>query len=127
MQLRRRYAETSPRRLRETPLSVCGAALTPLPEGALLGRCHAQLRHAVDQLHEQTEETALDRLMRSGVSRDEALSRLGTQLPVGEKMAKSDYLIDNNGTEGQTLQQVEAVFNALRGEMEKTRPIARAE
>ena len=34
MQLRKRHTEATPR-LRETPLSVCGAALTPLPEGAL--------------------------------------------------------------------------------------------
>lgn len=71
-----------------------------------------------------TEETALERLLGSGVSREEALARLGAQLPIKVKIDRSDYVIDNNGTEGQTLRQVEAVFNALRRDMEKARPFS---
>lgn len=66
-----------------------------------------------------TEEKALERLMRSGISREEATVRIRAQLPVGEKISRSDYSIDNSGTKEETLRQVEAVFNALRTEMVK--------
>jgi dephospho-CoA kinase len=66
-----------------------------------------------------TEEKALERLTRSGVPREEAMVRLAVQLPVGEKISLSDYSIDNNGTEEETIQQVETVYNSLRTDMEK--------
>lgn len=44
---------------------------------------------------------------RSGLSREETLSRIAAQLPLKEKVRSADYVIDNNGTLRQTEKQVE--------------------
>jgi dephospho-CoA kinase len=44
-------------------------------------------------------ELRLERLVRDrGLSRAEALAMIDAQLPSGEKRARSDYVIDNDGT-----------------------------
>ncbi len=60
-----------------------------------------------------SEETALERLDRSGVPRSEALARIRTQLPISEKMRMADYLIDNGGTMDETRRQVEDIYASL--------------
>ena len=55
-------------------------------------------------------ETAFQRLEKDGVTREEAMQRLRSQLPVEEKMKKSDFLINNDGTPGETLAQVSALY-----------------
>jgi dephospho-CoA kinase len=59
------------------------------------------------------EEVALNRLEKNGIPREEALLRLKEQLPIGEKIKRADFIIDNNGTLEETMAQVEAVYKKL--------------
>lgn len=45
---------------------------------------------------EAEKETVIDRLKRKGLEREEALRRIAAQMPVSEKAAKADYVIENN-------------------------------
>ncbi len=65
------------------------------------------------------EETAVERLVKAGLSRTEALSRLKAQLPIEKKKARSDYTIDNSGTKEQTKRQVEKIYRSLIEDMKK--------
>lgn len=60
-----------------------------------------------------SEETALQRLEKKGISREEGIKRLKSQFPIEMKKAKSDFIIDNSGTLEETAQQVEAIFQKL--------------
>jgi len=64
-----------------------------------------------------TEEAAICRLGAKGVEREDAELRLHAQLPLEEKKAKSDYIIDNNGTLEETMTQVECIYNELMKEV----------
>jgi dephospho-CoA kinase len=66
-----------------------------------------------------SEETALARLEKEGISQQEALLRLQAQLPIEEKMRHSDFIIDNNGTIEETMSQVEKVYKELYEEAKK--------
>jgi len=46
---------------------------------------------------------------RSGLSREQTLSRDAAQLPLKEKIRSADYVIDNNGTLRQTEKQVDSI------------------
>jgi len=59
------------------------------------------------------EETALKRLEKAGVKRTDALLRLQSQLPVKEKMKRSDFIIDNSGPVRETTSLAEAVYKTL--------------
>jgi len=59
------------------------------------------------------EETALKRLEKAGVKRTDALLRLQSQLPVREKMKRSDFIIDNSGSIRKTASQTEAIYKTL--------------
>ncbi|HJL04535.1 MAG TPA: dephospho-CoA kinase [Polyangiaceae bacterium LLY-WYZ-15_(1-7)] len=60
------------------------------------------------------EATQVARLReRDGLSEAEARARLEAQLPLAEKVAVADYVIDNGGTREQTAAQVEAVHAKL--------------
>jgi dephospho-CoA kinase len=67
------------------------------------------------------EETALERLEHAGVARDDALLRLRSQLPVKEKKARADYVIDNSGPKEETLKRVAEVYAVLGEEINKGR------
>ncbi len=60
-----------------------------------------------------TEETALNRLSKVGVGREEATLRLRSQIPVKEKIKRSDFAIDNNGTIEETQAQAEKIYGEL--------------
>lgn len=61
------------------------------------------------------QETQIARGMkRDGLSREEVLMRIGRQLPVEEKRQHAHYVIDTDGTEEQTAQQVKQVFTELK-------------
>lgn len=64
-----------------------------------------------------TQKTALERLMKAGVSRSNAMKRLKVQLPIQVKKKKADYLIDNNGPKQKTRRQVESIYRKLLDEM----------
>jgi dephospho-CoA kinase len=61
-----------------------------------------------------TPEIQLQRLMdRDGLSQEEALARIGAQLPLAEKEAEADYVIDNSGTPEETARQVREMWRRL--------------
>jgi dephospho-CoA kinase len=61
------------------------------------------------------EETQIERLIRDkGYKREEAVSRLGAQMPAREKMMHGDYIIDNSGSLEDTRVQVKAVWGEIR-------------
>ena len=64
-----------------------------------------------------TQKTALERLMKAGVSRSNALNRLKAQLPIKIKKRNADFLIDNNGSKQRTRRQVESLYHNLLDEM----------
>lgn len=52
-------------------------------------------------------------LDRNGYGREEAERRLAAQIPIDEKRALADHVIDNSGSLAETRRQVEALFEAL--------------
>ncbi|WP_088068553.1 dephospho-CoA kinase [Gottfriedia luciferensis] len=61
-----------------------------------------------------SEETQLERLMnRNGLSKEDALLRIASQIPVKEKAARADYVIDNNGSLEDTKIQVINLINKI--------------
>ena len=62
-----------------------------------------------------TEQEQLERAMRrDGLTREEALARLGRQLALSEKIKYADYVIDTSGTKQRTIEQTRAVYESLR-------------
>jgi dephospho-CoA kinase len=60
------------------------------------------------------EAVQLERLMeRDACSRAEALRRIAAQLPIEEKKAMADVVIDNSGTPEETARQVRALYAEL--------------
>ena len=63
------------------------------------------------------EETRLRRLMeRDGIGRDEALRRIGAQMPQDEKARRADLVIDASGTLAETVERTERVHAILMRE-----------
>mgnify|MGYP000070663682 CR=1 FL=1 len=57
-----------------------------------------------------SEETQLERLMqRDESAREDARARIDSQLPLADKVAVADHVIDNNGTRDETRTQVVAL------------------
>ncbi|MCL6588171.1 MAG: dephospho-CoA kinase [Anoxybacillus sp.] len=74
----------------------------------------SNLTHFVDKIIVVYVDDAiqLERLMkRNGFSQEEALARIRSQLPLSEKKAYADAVIDNNGTIDQTRQQLLTILN----------------
>ncbi len=59
------------------------------------------------------EEVALERLEEAGFTREDALKRLGVQMPNTEKARRADYVIKNEGTKEETGRQAERVYQEL--------------
>ena len=60
------------------------------------------------------EEAQIERLVkRSGHTREEALARIGSQMPAGEKALHADYLIDNSGTKEETEAEVKKLWEEI--------------
>jgi dephospho-CoA kinase len=51
---------------------------------------------------------------RDGLSEEDARRRLAAQMPLREKVARADWVIDNNGSPDRTREQVRAVWEALQ-------------
>jgi dephospho-CoA kinase len=59
----------------------------------------------------------LRRLMeRDGITREQALARINSQMPMTEKCAAADYVIDNAGAREDTERRAREVFRALEEE-----------
>ncbi len=52
---------------------------------------------------------------REGLAEVEARRRLGAQMPLREKLVQADWVVDNNGSPEETRQQVERLWEVLRG------------
>jgi len=64
------------------------------------------------------QATEVVRLMsRDGLSEDEARGRIATQMPVADKAALADYVIDNSGSRAETERQVRDVYRKLLGDL----------
>jgi dephospho-CoA kinase len=62
-----------------------------------------------------SEATQVERVVRrDGLSEDEARARIRAQLPLAEKRARADYVIENDGTPEQLIAQVDALLARLR-------------
>ncbi|MDP2753944.1 MAG: dephospho-CoA kinase [Nitrospirota bacterium] len=59
------------------------------------------------------EKIALNRLKKDGITKEKALLRLKAQLPIDEKIKRSDFIIDNNGTIEETMAQVKIICKKL--------------
>ncbi len=60
-------------------------------------------------------EVQLERLMRrNGLTREEALARIGAQLPQGEKLKHADFAVDTSGSFDETRARVREVYAELR-------------
>lgn len=65
-------------------------------------------------------DTQLKRLMRRNLlSREQALARIGSQMPLEEKVKRADVVIDNNGGLHDTRRQVIAAWNCFMATDEK--------
>ncbi|WP_439442569.1 dephospho-CoA kinase [Listeria aquatica] len=77
----------------------------------------SQLTDLVDQVLVvmTTEEVELTRLMaRNELSREEALARIATQMPIRDKAKLADFVIDNSGTLKETREQVNELLHQLK-------------
>ena len=62
-----------------------------------------------------SEENQPNRLMkRDGISEEDARIRIRAQLPLADKVRRADFVIDNNGSIGETKRQIEDLYNKLR-------------
>jgi len=67
-----------------------------------------------------SEEIQIKRLMeRDNISRDNALKKIGSQMPSKGKLEYADYVIDSSGSLQITVEQTEKVFLSLMSDYEK--------
>jgi dephospho-CoA kinase len=59
-------------------------------------------------------EQQIERAMRRGLTREEALARVSRQMSLEEKRKYADYVIDTSGTKDNTLEQTREVHRSLR-------------
>lgn len=65
------------------------------------------------------EETHIKRLMdRDGFTREEAIRRISSQMPLSEKVKYADFVIDNNGSIEETKREVRKIFALLKRDKE---------
>jgi dephospho-CoA kinase len=60
------------------------------------------------------EKQQIERAMARGATREEAMARLASQMPLAEKRKYADYVIDTSGAKEDTLRQTREVYNELR-------------
>ena len=61
------------------------------------------------------EEARIRRVMeRDQLSREQVLSRVRAQMPEEEKRKRADYILENNGSHEQLLQQVDVLYATLK-------------
>ena len=61
-----------------------------------------------------SEQTQLRRLEERGMSRQDAQSRIKSQLPLEEKIKSADFVINNDGPLEEMKKQVEEIYSLLR-------------
>jgi dephospho-CoA kinase len=105
---------------RRTAASEAGAPMVVLDipllfEGAKAGRgAGASFGFDATLLVWVPRETQIERTVaREGCSREAAIRRIESQLPIGEKREMADHVIDNSGSIEQTQEQVRALYATL--------------
>jgi dephospho-CoA kinase len=63
------------------------------------------------------ESTALARLEKKGIGRPEAMQRLRAQIPIRDKINKSDFVIDNNRSPEYVMSGVKLIYEKLLKEV----------
>jgi len=74
------------------------------------------LKDLIEELIVVTSDEAsqIERLTkRNNLSKEEALSRINSQMPTLEKAQYADYIIDNSGTADKTQDQVRSIWNEI--------------
>jgi dephospho-CoA kinase len=61
-----------------------------------------------------SEQTQLRRLEEKGMSREDAQSRIKSQLPLDEKIKFADFVINNDGPLEETKKQVDEIYSLLK-------------
>lgn len=103
--------EECERRIRQAGVSGAAACLV---DAALLIESGWHIRFDAVILVEASEAVQLDRLVGSrGLSRDEAMQRIRSQMPQHEKRRHAHYVIENDGPLEETARQVKAVWEQL--------------
>ncbi len=62
------------------------------------------------------EELQLKRLLEKGMSKEEAIKRIKSQMPIDEKVKYADIVIENTSTLGDLRKKVEEVYKKLKEE-----------
>src|SRR5574337_64838 len=103
--------EECERRIRQAEVS--GTAVCLIDAALLIeSGWHARFDAAI--LVEASEALRLDRLVRSrGLSQDDAMLRIRSQMPQAEKRRHAGYVIENEGPLEETERQVQAVWEQL--------------
>ncbi|CAM5201988.1 Dephospho-CoA kinase OS=Ureibacillus acetophenoni OX=614649 GN=coaE PE=3 SV=1 [Ureibacillus acetophenoni] len=97
--------------LRQRDEHLANGAKTVIMDIPLL--FESKLQHFVEKILVVTvsEETQLKRLMeRNNLSKEEAIARISSQLPLSEKEKGADAVIDNNGSIEETQKQLETIL-----------------
>ena len=86
----------------------------------LIARDPAASNRATDRCWSVAIAAAGERQVeRNGYGREEAERRVAAQIPIDEKRAQADYVIDNSGTLEETRRQVEALYRRLVGDRDE--------
>lgn len=63
------------------------------------------------------QDMQVDRLMkRNSLTREEAMARITSQMPVAEKVAQADYVVDTSRTVEESILQTEFIISQLRNQ-----------
>lgn len=90
------------------------------PQGLILWDVPLLFENGLHRLVQKTvvvtapEELRIQRMaLRNGYTREEALSRIGSQMPEEEKVKLADYVIDNSGDLISLYEQVDSIYGKL--------------
>lgn len=90
-------------------------------EAPLLFEAEAEKRVDLILVVTSTQDRQLDRLIhRDNLSREEALQRISAQMPLTEKISRSDILIENNGPPEESKKLVDLLFSQLTAHKKKS-------
>jgi len=62
------------------------------------------------------ENLQIERLVKKGFTKDDALSRIKSQMPIKEKLKYADIIIENTGSLEELKNKVEKIYNELKKE-----------
>jgi dephospho-CoA kinase len=95
----------------EEEKAPAGVAVVEAPllfEGGHEGRFHKTVTVYCE------EALAIERLEAAGVERAAAAARIESQMPIEEKIRRSDYIIENSGTAAEAGKRVRQIYGMLR-------------